>query len=800
MWVVCERCVLTRLDSKPKERVVCYLRSGCVGCCVAAHPLCPCSGEDQIQGSIPCKEAEVKRTRIVGAVVAALGMLFFVLAPFGAAQAGRTLMFVGPATSSGSFSATQNSDKCGTGVNAVPTRSRQVNLVLDDSGSMFSDGNRPLDRWSNAKYSLEVFAAMLNKDDVLKVYLTSDFAGANKKSAAVTVKGTQPSSARIAAIRKVQLKGGGTPYDPVRAAAKDLKASGAQDRWLVIVSDGEFAKMPASDVQRDLEEFAQKNSNAGTVSRVAFLAIGDKAPAIKNNPAKGVHFVHAAKTDDLLGKMTGFSNRIFARSQLKASSAETKHIIDMDMNQLLVFTQGENVKIGTLSAGKKRISPTSQVEVSWTNNQDADYGDKSVPAVPNKKLKGKLATFEDVPAGPLVFDISGAKTIDVFYQPRISFGVELTDKNGKKVDSGKVVGGDYTVNFGFMDRDCNFIESDLLGEVNTTATVTQDGQVLANSVSSGDVISVSQGDVRFEVRAEYLQGNTSEATIDLKVLRPAKPAKIQVEKRTFYASKLANYRMPEDAIPLRYEVKENGVVTNISAEEWATFSTDSIKATSTEKNIEFEIAVGEKPGELFLLPRAPGNDPFKAATGEIPVHIAASHVYDEQLNEAELDTTVRIVDDFSFIERLKNWFLTAGWKWLLALLAIIWILGYFVRPSFARSIKESPTISFKPKPRGKRTEMRGKFEKDSLGALIPYKARTATLKYAAVGFPQMQLRARRKGRIEILNWKQIARGENVRINGEELTKETTKPPSLRPTSSISAVGKDGTYDMNSLKT
>jgi hypothetical protein len=177
------------------------------------------------------------------------------------------------------------------------------------------------------------------------------------------------------------------------------------------------------------------------------------------------------------------------------------------------------------------------------------------------------------------------------------------------------------------------------------------------------------------------------------------------------------------------------------------------------------------------------------------VTVSASHVYDEQLNSATFDTVVTITDDYSFFDRLLYWFLTIGWMLLLLLLVLIWILGYLVRPTFSRRIKQRPTVTYKPRSRGKRSQIAGKFEKNRLSALIPYKARTATLNYAPRGFAAMKLKAARGGRIEIQNWKQIAQRGNVRINGEVLDKDATKPPILRPASSITAIGPDGSYDM-----
>lgn len=115
----------------------------------------------------------------------------------------------GEGTADGSGSSLGD-QKCGVEVVPQAPTPRQVNLVLDDSDSMFSDGTSSVDRWSNAKYSLEVFAAMLGPDDVLNVYRTSDFVGGKTSGAATTVLGSSPIEERIATIHRLDMIGGGT--------------------------------------------------------------------------------------------------------------------------------------------------------------------------------------------------------------------------------------------------------------------------------------------------------------------------------------------------------------------------------------------------------------------------------------------------------------------------------------------------------------------------------------------------------------------------------------------------------------
>lgn len=74
----------------------------------------------------------------------------------------------------------------GNSVIAVSSPTRVINLVYDDSGSMIetdivdSNGNTVkydelVDTWCQAKYAIEVFAALLGDNDTLNVYIMSSY-------------------------------------------------------------------------------------------------------------------------------------------------------------------------------------------------------------------------------------------------------------------------------------------------------------------------------------------------------------------------------------------------------------------------------------------------------------------------------------------------------------------------------------------------------------------------------------------------------------------------------------------------
>ncbi|NLA65466.1 MAG: VWA domain-containing protein, partial [Leucobacter sp.] len=647
-----------------------------------------------------------------------------------------------------------------------------MGILLDDSGSMFrDDAGQALDRWSAAKYSVEVFAAMLSADDSLKVFRTSDFANADSAAPAATVHGEMTLSERVAEIHSMPMIGGGTPITALQHAISDLTSSRADEKWLVVLSDGQFDGVPDNQVQQLLESFAALGG-----AQVNFLAIGDDAPAI--TASNGIYFDHAPTSASVLSVMTEFSNRIFGRSVL---STTNKASPDIDLDEIVVFAQGASVDIQELKLGDGTAKkPVSSVSVMWADNPNALYAGSPVPATPNTSLQGKLAVFTDVPAGPVTAEVVGANTVAMFYRPSISFGMEIRDQSGALVERDKVEGGNYTVEFGFMDGNCDFVESELFGNPEFSAELIQhpkddaagDG-AFSQTFMSGEAINLVRGDASLEVRATFANGSSSSATTNFTVLRPGREVVCtSSEEVTFAASRITEYRAPDDALALTCQARgEDGSMVGFTAEEWDVVrSTDdavSVRAVDAESDVQFRVSFGV-PGEVFVLPTAPEGDKYALLTGEVPFDLSISYVYDEQVNQGAAPGVVEIIDDISWFDRFVDWFKKIGWLWLLALVAFIWILGYFVRPKFSRRIKQSPTITFKPKSRGKRVSILGKFEKDRLAALIPYRARTANLTYAQRGFAKMKLRAKRGQKIEIVNWHALAQRSNIRINGEVL--------------------------------
>ncbi len=674
---------------------------------------------------------------------------------------------------------------------------RQINLVIDDSGSMFADSaGKPLTRWSQAKYALEVFAAMLGADDSLNVYRMSDFANGRMAGAVVSLTGADPASSRVAQIHAMQMKGSNTPYAPVRQAYADLAASPTDNKWLVILTDGEFNDRSTADVQKDLRGFVEKNTKGARTLKVAFLAIGNEAPAIVSDPAHGIYFEHAA-SGDLLTRMTGFANLIFERNLIR-QNAPGKIAPDIDLSEVIVFAQGADVSVGDAS-GTTTVPPSSTVQVSWVENTPVRMGGRSAAPVPDRDLHGELAVYPGIAHGNVSFAVRGAQTVDIFYKPSVKFGIQLRDASGAPVAADKIVGGKYTLRYGFMDADCTLITSPLLGDVTYSARVVRDGKVVVDSFQSGDQIELDRGSVDLQVHARYLGGNTADAKIALTVLQPARPTGFDVTERRFTARGLDGYTPPDGAIALRYGLGAAGKLTDFTADEWAAVTPQSFTVTSSS-NIRFTVSLGDQPGQIYLTPHAPGGDVFAADTGRIHVQVKASHVYDEQLYTAQFATTTTVVDDIPWAERAMHWFATVGWKLLLVLIALIILIGYIVKPRFSKKIKRSPSVVGVPMAISLRQENgSGKFRIATGRKLLPFAADVATLRCVpagVVGFSALRLKAARGGKIQLTNWRQVAQRKNIALNGNDIGEDTRRMPVLSPSTQITAtVPQQMRYEM-----
>lgn len=705
---------------------------------------------------------------------------------------------------------------CGAPRTPADAEPKDIHLVLDDSGSMFYSNNGRIsdDSWSKAKYSLEVFASLMGPNDTLRVYQLSDFDDrVDARLPSTELSGSSTAGVRASEIRDLVLRGEGTPFAAVEQAVSDLQSAPGPERWLVVVTDGEFDLDDGSTLEEDelnsrVITFAEQTREAGEPINIAYLAIGSGVPQVREDRDLGVFAELAPDSDQLSLRMNDLADRVFGRDavELDTSGTWVQGNDSVDMAQVIVFAQGPEVIIGTqavTSAGP--LEATEVVDVRWSEQAGVTLRGETKPAIPDESLNGQVAFFEGVPRGDVQFDIQGASPdvpIRLFYKPQVSLGYVLRDPaSGEIVSGDQPVAGDYAVEFGFTDSNCDFVTSTLLGEHEVDSVVlSQGGEPFAEVATSGDVVNFPKGDVDIALAGTYLDGVpiSNTAPLQRSFLPPAYPSQISAEPVSYQVSEMAEFPPPQRQIPLIYTIEEDGIVRPPNAEEWATLDPETFTFTH-DTNLEFEIEKGPTPGDLSLLVRAPEGDVYAASTGNFDVVVRGSYIPGNQENAAEATIPIEVVDDLSTWDRFVNWFKNVGWKILLALLLLILLIGYLTKKRFSKRVKRRPSIVGTPKSVGVTAiEDRGKFQSGGIRRFLPFVANTATLSYVppgTIGFRTMKLKAGPGKSMIVTNWKEIAEKDNVEINGNPLNADTKRPPRLTPSGTVTASTPQMTYEL-----
>lgn len=339
---------------------------------------------------------------------------------------------------------------------------RVIHLVYDDSGSMIRANGEQVDRWCQAKYAMEVFAAMLGENDTMNIYYMSAFEGNGSRRPTIRMAGKDGGAgANVAKIHDTVTKAGNTPFASVTAAYQDLTRTDADERWLVVLTDGEF---------QGVDSISAYFSNVPPSINVMFLSMGPDAPdasAIVPAGHENIFFAKAASSADILNQITGICTRVFNSNKLTVE--KNKFSFDIPMSQLVVFAQGQNVQVRGIKGPDGELIGGAQQAVGVRYSETAAPNYTIDPGTIPKNLVGSVVAFDGAyDAGDYTLDISGAETVEIYYKPNVEISAYLTDDSGEEVtDLEKLKAGSYTIHFGFVKAGTQekVAESKLLGNV-----------------------------------------------------------------------------------------------------------------------------------------------------------------------------------------------------------------------------------------------------------------------------------------------------------------------------------------------
>jgi len=408
-------------------------------------------------------------------------------------------------------------------------RSKAIHIVYDDSGSMIKDDyGRYLDRWAQAKYAMEVFAAMLEENDTMRVYYMSDFdvkhGGIVNVPARIEITGSRDAQSRVDNVHKTITEAWNTPFDAVVKAYNELKKTNAVDKWLVVLTDGDFNQENGIPLEReeDVKKLGEKvNSyfsqyiNESDDVRIIILAMGDIIKTVFREVPGRIFYEQAKNSNEILGKITSICNRIFNRNKLNFTNETRREFsFDIPMQELLVFAQGDRAEVKGIS-GDNTYKPNKPVNVRYSEVAAINY--RNDPVIIPRSLTGVVVTFQDIKKGSYSLDVAGAQTVEIYYKPVVNVDINLL-RNGRKIKTQDLVEGNYQIQYGIVNEDGKFFESSLLGNVEYEATIQNDGQT--TPIKSGDTVKLQQGDFKVRVQAHFLEINTAENTVTGRVQIP----------------------------------------------------------------------------------------------------------------------------------------------------------------------------------------------------------------------------------------------------------------------------------------
>lgn len=388
------------------------------------------------------------------------------------------------------FLITASALSVGTLVNAATTtkveKSYEIAVVFDNSGSMYDN-----QAWCRAKYAMEIFSSMLNYEngDKLKIFTMWE----------ITTDGSKPDSGGSYSVEinnkddidKISnlytVKPSYTPFAPVTEAFNYLKTSKATEKWLIVLTDGEFNQNERGK-KEDINLQNKLSALASDEIKVQYLGFGE-ATNLTADEAKGF-FTKKSSDTSLKDDLIDICNSIFQRSVLPSNRLSgTKLNIDLSMKNLIVFAQGSNAKITSLTdeSGNEIKITLDSGQRKFSTIKAKGHDDAPV----DKSLAGQVVTFAECPKGNYTLNCSGADAIQIFYEPDIDIKITLTNSEGETVDpsSGEILAGEYTINSTIVDRNTG---EDVLNH-----------ELMGNDVKLTTFVSTSSS----EEYAEYKNGS-----------------------------------------------------------------------------------------------------------------------------------------------------------------------------------------------------------------------------------------------------------------------------------------------------
>ncbi len=477
---------------------------------------------------------------------------------------------------------------------AAEETSRLIHVVYDDSGSMYQydfynqDGGYShteyYDKWCRARYAMEVFAAMMEERDEMRIYLMSE-----RGRRTLQVNGSDLPQDRIDRIHSMADGASGTYYETVTAAYDSLMSeSGFTEKWLVILTDGDFEGSgeqewkPASELDAAFAKFAASGV------RIVYLAIGEEVREMPaSDPGAGIIARHAAGSGEILSSVTDICNTIYERQQLPESyytfAGNTLTLdFDIPMERIFILCQGEDAALsGEDAATFRRVSDGS---VRYSEEIPARYSSSRGQIPVARDLTGALAEFVSaspetpIPAGQYVFSLAGAASVQIYCQPAVQLALRVSQDGEEIPNGGKLLPAACSAEIFFEDPTTGEqLESGILSDAVFSGTAETGGETLSWEGASFTA-EPAEGPLVLKASALLPGGYSLTASFSGEVSPPLGPLYIEAEPTLSGPVPYGTLDGGEDAQPflIRYRFykddPDTGQKVPLTAEELDTLS------------------------------------------------------------------------------------------------------------------------------------------------------------------------------------------------------------------------------------
>lgn len=571
-----------------------------------------------------------------------------------------------------------------------------IAIVFDNSGSMYQN-----ESWCQALYAMEVFASMIDYDhDKLGIYPMGEIK-IGKSGAPIQERYDISSKDDVKNIEHIYSETTSeTILKPAYTATEYLKKSDLNEKWLIVLTDGEFF------FDKDTETEKKEKKDAGWLNDKLLSFAGDtginvqylgfaEASRLNSNESQNFFATNASTGDELTGELVKICNKIFKRNIIQ-DVAGGKFSIDVSMNSIIAFVQGKGAKINSLTnGGGDALQPALDLKLKAGTE---GTGVAKYPA-PVANVSGQVHSFFKCPADSYNLDYTG-DNVQIFYEPSVLIKTILTDADGNDVDitsGGEILPGEYTIQYYLADSVTgeNVNDSKLLAPVELTGSIVNGGQ--EKPIASGDKIELTTDpDTAIKVHGTFLEDYSISNDLEedgkgmgINIGPPPvneKDLKVKVSvKNMDFGHKWYKYSKHEDWEPIRVDVtyKKEKVSDDVLAKGV------KISMEPADKNNPFRVE--QIPGESAFnvyIGQDENGEYVKPDSGKYTVK-AEANIPDEYGRPLSADDEDKYeVHGYSSI-----------WRWLIylvilaaLLIAIIIILNLPAWPRRMRFVVEKPKV------------------------------------------------------------------------------------------------------------